>query len=207
MFWVGDWSIQDLCIYREWVIGSEARWIYSDLFWLDWPGKTILCFLFYGDTAGHITEFAPLLPIWQTANAGATALTRSWGWPGEDGWSPLQVFKVTASGSTFVLHSYFVLTSFLYIFLRKWQEYLQQLASFGSFFPTFYLFFFIFNFTILYWFCHISTWICCRYTRDPHPEPLIIHRGENPLLPGREWKEMVSRHQKEIFQHLGTLFL
>ena len=26
-------------------------------------------------------------------------------------------------------------------------------------------FFFVFNFTILYWFCHISTWICLRYTR------------------------------------------
>ena len=28
-----------------------------------------------------------------------------------------------------------------------------------------------FNFTILYWFCHISTWIRHRYTRVPHPEP------------------------------------
>ena len=25
-------------------------------------------------------------------------------------------------------------------------------------------------FTILYWFCHTSTWICHRYTRTPHPE-------------------------------------
>ena len=35
------------------------------------------------------------------------------------------------------------------------------------------LFFFIlfFNFTILYWFCHISTWIHHRYTCVPHPEP------------------------------------
>ena len=31
--------------------------------------------------------------------------------------------------------------------------------------------FFFFNFTILYWFCHISKWICHRYTRVPHPEP------------------------------------
>ena len=23
----------------------------------------------------------------------------------------------------------------------------------------------------MYWFCHISTWICHRYTRVPHPEP------------------------------------
>ena len=27
-----------------------------------------------------------------------------------------------------------------------------------------------FNFTILYWFCHISTWIRLRYTCVPHPE-------------------------------------
>ena len=26
-------------------------------------------------------------------------------------------------------------------------------------------------FTILYWFCHTSTWILHRYTRVPHPEP------------------------------------
>ena len=28
-----------------------------------------------------------------------------------------------------------------------------------------------FNFTILYWFCHISKWIHHRYTHVPHPEP------------------------------------
>ena len=33
-----------------------------------------------------------------------------------------------------------------------------------------YLFLF-FNFTILYWFCHISTCICHRYTCVPHAEP------------------------------------
>ena len=38
------------------------------------------------------------------------------------------------------------------------------------------IFFFIlfFNFTILYWFCHISTWIHHRYTRVPHPEPSFL---------------------------------
>ena len=35
------------------------------------------------------------------------------------------------------------------------------------------IFYFIlfFNFTILHWFCHISTWIHHRYTCVPHPEP------------------------------------
>ena len=35
----------------------------------------------------------------------------------------------------------------------------------------FYGFILFFNFTILYWFCYISTWICHRYTHVPHPEP------------------------------------
>ena len=39
----------------------------------------------------------------------------------------------------------------------------------------FWVFFFfnliLFNFTILYWFCHISKWICHRYTCVPYPEP------------------------------------
>ena len=43
---------------------------------------------------------------------------------------------------------------------------------------VFILFFLFFNFTILYWFCHISTWICHRYTRVHHPEP-------SSLLPPR----------------------
>ena len=29
----------------------------------------------------------------------------------------------------------------------------------------------LFNFTILYWFCHTSKWIHHRYTCVPHPEP------------------------------------
>jgi len=31
--------------------------------------------------------------------------------------------------------------------------------------------FILFNFTILNWFCHISKWICHRYTCVSHPEP------------------------------------
>ena len=41
------------------------------------------------------------------------------------------------------------------------------------------LFIYLFlNFTILYWFCHISTWIRHGYTCVPHPEP-------SSLLPPR----------------------
>ena len=46
------------------------------------------------------------------------------------------------------------------------------LYSFFFFFLlVIFLFILFFNFTILYWFCHISTWIHHRYTHIPHPEP------------------------------------
>ena len=47
-----------------------------------------------------------------------------------------------------------------------------QFVCFFFFFHFIYfiLFFLFFNFTILYWFCHMSTWIRHRYTRVPHPE-------------------------------------
>ena len=35
----------------------------------------------------------------------------------------------------------------------------------------FFIFILFFNFTILYWFCHILKWIHHRYTYVPHPEP------------------------------------
>ena len=38
-----------------------------------------------------------------------------------------------------------------------------------SIFPSIGVFFFFFNFTILYWFCHISTRIRHQYTCAPHP--------------------------------------
>ena len=65
---------------------------------------------------------------------------------------------------------------------------LDKIASLGfeNILPVYHLYFhflffnliLFFNFTILYWFCHISTWIRHRYTRVPHPEP-------SSLLPPR----------------------
>ena len=46
-------------------------------------------------------------------------------------------------------------------------------GSCGEFFFFFNCILF-FNFTILYWFCHISKWIRHRYTRVPHPEPFSL---------------------------------
>jgi len=46
-----------------------------------------------------------------------------------------------------------------------------------AFLPRSKSLFFFFNFTIFYWFCHISKWICHRYICVPHPEP------SSPSLP------------------------
>ena len=40
-----------------------------------------------------------------------------------------------------------------------------------QFFSAQLSFILFFNFTILYWFCHISKWIHHRHTCVPHPEP------------------------------------
>ena len=46
----------------------------------------------------------------------------------------------------------------------------------------FFFNFILFNFTILYWFCHISKSICHRYTCVPHPEPSsLLHPHTMPL--------------------------
>ena len=57
-------------------------------------------------------------------------------------------------------------------------------GSHGSSPPWLSLFpgiFFLFYFTILYWFCHTSTRICHGYTRVPHPEPPSLLRP--PTIP------------------------
>ena len=67
---------------------------------------------------------------------------------------------------------------------EHWVLFFPQVQHFGDSlrqvsFPFFFLSFLLFfNFTILYWFCHISTWIHHSYTRVPHPEP-------SSLLPPR----------------------
>jgi len=59
------------------------------------------------------------------------------------------------------------------------------------------LYILFFSFTILYWFCHISTWIHHRYTRVPHPEP-------SSLLPPRTlFKRISFTHCRQC----GSFFL
>ena len=60
-----------------------------------------------------------------------------------------------------------------------------------------FLNFILFNFTILYWFCHTSKWICHRYTCVPHPEPsslpipslwvVPVHQPQASRIVHRTW--------------------
>ena len=43
-----------------------------------------------------------------------------------------------------------------------------------------FIYYYYFNFTILYWFCHTSTWIHHGCTCVPHPEPLS-HIPSHPI--------------------------
>ena len=70
-----------------------------------------------------------------------------------------------------VYRLHILLPSLVYIELDLWvKQNEEKMRSILLFFPHIFLILF-FNFTILYWFCHISTWIHHRYTRVPHPEP------------------------------------
>ena len=76
-----------------------------------------------------------------------------------------------------------------------WRVFSNTTVQKHQFFGTqlsFFLFFFLFlkiyliggyYFTILYWFCHTSTWICHRCTCVPHPEPLS-HLPPHPIPQG-----------------------
>ena len=62
--------------------------------------------------------------------------------------------------------------------LHDWHLVIIMIVLFFNFF-NFILFF---NFTILYQFCHTSTWIHHRYTRVPHPESSsFLPPHTNPL--------------------------
>ena len=78
--------------------------------------------------------------------------------------NPNERFCQTNIGST-----NFPFTVFIYL--------IQTAVHLGNpstifFFSIFQFYFILFlNFTILYWFCHISKWIHHRHTHVPHPEP------------------------------------
>lgn len=65
---------------------------------------------------------------------------------------------------------------------------LKENFCFGVFFIL------LFNFRILYWFCHISTWIHHRYTCVPHPENRWSRRQYMIYI-------MNNKKVKKLFSH------
>ena len=61
------------------------------------------------------------------------------------------------------------------------------------------LFYLFFSFTILYWFCLTSTWICHGFTRVPHPEP-PSHLSPHPIPLGHPSAPALS-----ILNHASNL--
>ena len=100
----------------------------------------------------------------------------------------------------------FHLFGFIHPFSNSFQFLLRNHSSplnpRGFFFHFLILFYFVLNFilftfTILYWFCHISKWICHRYTCVPHPEPsslpvpslwvIPVHQPQASSIVHRPW--------------------
>ena len=79
-----------------------------------------------------------------------------------------------------------------------------------SMFPRIRVFsflFYFFNFTILYWFCHISTWIRHRYTCVPHPEPssLPVHESVLRIRWPKRWSFSFSISSANEYEYSGLI--
>ena len=70
-----------------------------------------------------------------------------------------------------ILMSSFSFSTSYCIFLEALFGFHHSCCFLNIFLSFFFFNFILFNFTILYWFCHISKWIRHRYTCVPHPEP------------------------------------
>ena len=97
---------------------------------------------------------------------------------------------------------------FFNITVQKYHFFGAQLSFFFFFSRSFLFLFYFFYFTILYWFCHTSTWICHRCTRGPsaffilqlsHP---YITTGKTIALTG--WT-FVSKVMSLLFNMLSRL--
>ena len=96
---------------------------------------------------------------------------------------------------------------------------LDKIPSLGfeNILPVYHLYFhflffnliLFFNFTILYWFCHISTWIRHRYTHVPHPEPSSLLPSRTiPLGSFSEWHLLKHKwfYFKEVWSKIIKIY-
>ena len=90
-------------------------------------------------------------------------------------------------------YSWFTMLCLIQVYSKVIQFYIYIYLIFLDYF-SFLFFILFFNFTILYWFCHISTWIHHRYSRVPHPEPSSL---QVPSL----WVIPVLHHQASSIMH------
>ena len=78
-------------------------------------------------------------------------------------------FKSSVHSFIGLFSSYYWILRVLYKFWTQVFYHIHGSQLFSSYLC--FVFFFSFYFTILYWFCHISTWIHHGCTCAPHPEP------------------------------------
>ena len=97
------------------------------------------------------------------------------------------------------------------LYTLHWPHVYTELFIFFNFNFFCFLFFIIyfilfFNFTILYWFCQISTWIRHRYTRVPHPEPSsLLPPRTIPLELFKNKSQLARPLEKAMAPHSSTL--
>ena len=80
---------------------------------------------------------------------------------------------------------------------KSWTRLHHWTTTINFFFlsPCLFNFILFLNFTIFYWFCQISKWICHRYTCIPHPEPssllppctIPVHQPQASSIVHRTW--------------------
>ena len=81
-------------------------------------------------------------------------------------WLRKLLFILVVENITFVLFFHWYRDMHL-LFLNA-----KSFLNFFFFFFPFKNYYYYFYFTILYWFCHTSTWVCHKCTHVPNPEPL-----------------------------------
>ena len=147
--------------------------VLDDLSWAGWLGRVP------PNTALVFWQASPCLVIW-ASEQGSKRENRST----QDLWRPAQNWQtffhciLLLKGFQFSFVNYISMkvgnilisySSIIFSITSSWDN--GWFFDFSNFDAVFLFFYFIFYFTILYWFCHTSTWIRHGCTCVPHPVP------------------------------------